>query len=169
MAVIADELRLAQALEWVQQNPRNSVNQAAIRFNIPRTTLRRRAAGGRNRLQSHVAHQLLLEAEESELAEAVLAHADRGFPVRIQQLKSWALAIVRTRRPEVKTIGVHWPARFLHRNPRVTIRWRQNMDSLRMKAASPESLTAFYETVHYCFHFVDHRLNGSVKRCGRSI
>ena len=147
-----NEEKIVQALDWHFQNPKeNTIRQAAIRFRVTRSTLQNRANGGKSRQEAHQDQQLLFPAEEEELTKAVLAHADRGFPVRIPDLERWALEIVQRRDPNIKAIGEKWYERFFKRHPDIQTRWRQNMDRTRVAAADPESLAAFYNLV--CFPF----------------
>src|ERR1700761_797352 len=110
----ADESKILQALEWHRENPtKNSLQQASLRYGVPRTTLQYRAKGLRkSRNEAHIDNMLLLPAEEEELAQAVLAHADRGFPVRICELERWALQILQTRCPHIMSIGANWHLQF---------------------------------------------------------
>lgn len=147
------EAKLAEALRWRALDPnKNSFRQAAIKFGVPLTTLQRRHKGGKTRVEANVAAQLLLPAEERVLADAILAHADLGFPVRICQLRRWAFEILRARIPKATAVGKKWHERFLLRYPDIRVRWRQTMDRVRVKAADPESITAFFTLVSHCLY-----------------
>ena len=125
-----DEGRISDALTWYHQNPsERSIREAAERFGIKRSTLQNRANGTRKpRKEAHQDQQLLLPAEEEELANTVLAHADRGFPVRIPDIRRWDLEIARCCDLNITSVGEKWHERFLKRQPEIQMRWRQNMD-----------------------------------------
>jgi hypothetical protein len=90
-----DENAIQAALEWHKENPRkNSLRQAAIQFNVKRSTLRDRSNNQPTRKEVDQAKQVLLPAEEDTLEDAALAHCDFGFPVRRRQVRSWGLQIV---------------------------------------------------------------------------
>jgi hypothetical protein len=158
MGVVSDEPQILKALDWFRSAPPNlkpprTLRDAARKFNVSKSTLARRNAGGKSRNEAREAQFLLLPSEERVLEEAVLGHADRGFPVRIWQLERWALAIVQSRKPSITKLGCHWYKRFLERHPEVRLRWRQTMDRVRIKAADPASIEAFYELV--CHLYID--------------
>lgn len=142
------EAKISAAIQWHSQNPtKNTIRQSAQRYNIPNSTLHRRLNGGRTFRESREATLLLSPAEENILADAVLAHADRGFPVRVRQLKAWATQILSMRDPTETKVGSNWHSRFLRRFPDINIRLRQTMDRVRVKAADPASIAEFYELV----------------------
>lgn len=143
-----DEIAMAAAIAWYKENPRkNSMHQAAKRYGVKRSTLNDRVNGKKSRLRRAQESLLLYPAEELALVEAILGHCDRGFPVRIPQLRSWAFQILRRRLPHARSLGLNWQTRFLHRHPEIHTRWRQNMDRVRVTAANEESLAAFYDLV----------------------
>lgn len=147
------EQRIQQAIDWHSLDPKNTVRQAALRYNLPNTTLQRRLKGGKSRIEASVANLLLSPAEEKTLADAVLSHADRDFPVRIRQLRSWANQILCARDPKASSIGIEWPSRFLRRYPDIQVRLRQTMDRVRVKAADPASIAAFFDLVREICYF----------------
>src|ERR1700761_2100829 len=146
------EDRIVRALAWCREDAdRRSISAASQKFDIPKSTLLRRSRGGKTAREAKEPQLLLTPGEEQGLADAVLGHADRGFPVRIRELKRCAFSILHTRNPNAKVLGRHWPDRFLARHPDIQVRWRQTMDRVRVKAADPESIQAFYELVHQIF------------------
>ena len=143
-----DELAIAAAINWHKEKPLvNTIRQAAIRFGVKRSTLQDRINGRKSRLEVSQENLLLYLSKEEELVKAILAHCDCGFPVRIPQLPSWALQILHRCLPYAWRLGRCWANHFLRRHSQLYTRWHQNMDRVRIAAASQESLTAFYDLV----------------------
>lgn len=145
---LVDATAVEAALRWHQEDPKkNSIRQAAIRYGLKRSTLHDRLHGRKSRAEVAELTQKLYPAEEKLLLTAILAYFDLGFPVRVRQLKSWALYILQLRNPHARTLGKNWVSRFLKRHPEVGTRWRQTMDRVRVRAANPESIEAFSQKV----------------------
>ena len=145
---IVDAKSVEAALEWHRENPKkNTIRQAAVRYGLKRSTLHDRLHGRKSRAEVSQLKQKLYPAEEKLLVVAILAYFDLGFPVRVRQLKSWALCVLQLRNPHTRILGKNWVSRFLKRHPEIGTRWRQTMDRVRVRAANPESINAFSQKV----------------------
>lgn len=157
-----EESDIQLALEWHNLDPKkNTLRQAAKKFDVGRKKLINRRNGILPPHQAHSKQQVLFPAEEQVIAEWVLGLSDRGFPITIRALREHANAILEKRiGPDFQPIGTNWPSRFLSRFPEVDRKWRRSLDHIRAKAADPEVMSHYYSLVSLlairstCFNFV---------------
>lgn len=147
-----EESDIQLALEWHNSDPqKNTLRQAAKKFDVGRKKLINRRNGILPPRQAHNKQQVLFPAEEQVIADWALGLSDRGFPVTIRALREHANAILENRvGPDFQPIGANWASRFLSRFPEVDRKWRRTLDHIRAKAADPEVISHYYELVSLC-------------------
>ena len=138
-----EEIYLNEAVQTAAES--GKVREAARKFGVPRTTIRRRIKGGKTRAEAHASQQLLSPAEEQLLLEAGDRAVDAGFGWDVGLLRSHAEAICR--RKGVHPPGKRWPDNFLARHPDYKKVWAQGLDRQRLAAQHPDRIALFYNLV----------------------
>lgn len=134
------------ALKDYQNSTKPSMRASAEKFSIPWTTLRDRLNGAQNRRESHRQQQILTPYEEETIVKWCARMDDWGFPMRLGLVKEMAGYLVKKR--EIgRTLGKHWLARFLERNPELASKFTMRLDRQRAYADNPTILKDYFEQV----------------------
>lgn len=158
------ELRLECARIAVQasgtipgtENPVFSYRAAAAKFNVSKSTLKRRAEGGLTRLEAHVQQQILAPGQEDALAAWIKAQGRRGLPLTGALIEAKVFALVGI------TPGENWIYRFRKRHPDLKVslpflpipssltldlqaRWTVPLESNRGQALNRANVASFYD------------------------
>ena len=76
------EEKIQEAIKGIKEGTFPSIRRAALFFEIPESTLRRRYNGmKKTRIEGHVAQQLLTVEEEASVVRYCLLVDDLGFPL----------------------------------------------------------------------------------------
>jgi hypothetical protein len=123
---VLDE-NVKKALKALASHEFPSIRSAALHFNVPRETLRRRFHGGQTHGEAHEPAQHFSIGEEKALADLITRHSASGHPLTHLQVREIAEQI-RSRRVlginesgiqhiNYEPIGQQWVQRFLQRQP----------------------------------------------------
>ena len=128
---------MEQAIQEVGAG-RLSLQQAAVRFGVPKSSLSDRVSGRVASGCANVQRQLLTPEDENSLVEYCLYSASHGFPLTKPQVLAHALAIYNQRHPHApKTVlGQTWWINFRERHHhRLTARTPDIIDRGRASCA----------------------------------
>ena len=112
------EGRLILALQAYKQGQTNSLNAAAVLYNVSETTARRRIAGIQPKRGSYALNRLLTPVQEDSLKQWILSMDRRGMPPRIATVRQMA-GILATQCAGSATpvpVGLTWVPRFIKRH-----------------------------------------------------
>lgn len=141
-----DSANLKYAMQAVEEG--RSVRRAAEMYNIPKSTLHdhvrgRIAFGARSGPDPY-----LTVEEEEELTNFLVQVASIGYPRTKKQVLSLVENILASRKI-FKTVSNGWWERFVHRNPRLTLRSGIPLSLARASATDPEMLCRYYDTLEH--------------------
>jgi len=123
--------RLQRALKALGSvNNPISVGEAAEEYEVNKRTLYRRIAGTHeSRVISHQEQQRLTPAEESAIVKWCQEQDDRGFPPRLDMVRSMAIHLEEKRTGTIAaTLGQQWISRFLNRHPTLASKLSCNLE-----------------------------------------
>ena len=124
----------------------SSVARAANTYEIPRSTLSHRLHGRVAREDTRANSHKLTPTEEQVLVEWILDLDERGYPLRIRDLRSAAKLLVNQRDPAA-TIGRDWPTNFTNRRPEIKSKFNRKYDYARALCEDPEKIQAWFRLV----------------------
>src|SRR5450432_4398050 len=138
------EARLGLALEDLSKQAIPNPTATATRYNVDRTTLRRRFTGEQqDRAAAHAeSHQCLSKAQEETLIGYINSLTDRSLPPTSQIVHNIAEELVN------RTINKNWVSDFVKRHKdRLHSVYLRTIENNRVKADSIPSLESFYNLV----------------------
>jgi len=121
------EVRIRRALEE-QRLVGTSFYKLADKYGVSSSTLSDRQRGGLTHQQSHAHEQKLTPAMEKALQDWCKKLDDRGFPPRMDLLRTMADTLVQIHAeeeedPELAHLGQHWLSDFLNRHPSLSAKF----------------------------------------------
>ena len=120
----------------------------ARRFNVPRSTLRRRLHGLQNRATSRANSHKLTETEEETLRKWILDLDDRGAAPRPSTVREIANILLAARgNTPVETVGEKWVYNFVKRNPELSTRFSRRYNYERAKCEDPKIISEWFTLV----------------------
>lgn len=135
------EESLQRALQDVANG--KSINAAADKHGIPRSTLQAKVGGRSSVKEAHESQQKLSSVQERHLKNWVLIQADLGIPVTHQQVRDFA-GKVAMRNGYEDGVGKNWLDGFLSRHPDIKTMRGKRIDTDRFNHASTELIKAFF-------------------------
>lgn len=139
--------RLQSAINYARKHPEETFSAISRRFEVDRTTLRRRVQGTQQaRDIAHQHQQLFSPGEELSIVEWCEEMDRVGFPVTHDLITQMAQSIL-NKRPEHEhhTLGDRWSHRFLARNPQLESKFAYYQEKSRQYSSSNEiAQIAFY-------------------------
>jgi hypothetical protein len=128
---IEQEGRVLLAIQAIKNKEISSKREAARRFNVPETTLRRRLNGHIFRAESRANNHKLTKVDEESLKQWILSMDQRGAsprPAAVQEMANILLAAQGSDR-----VGQNWVSNFLRRTPELKSRFSRRYDYQRAK------------------------------------
>ena len=116
-----------------------STRQAAITFNVPRSTLQDRYNGRKTRHEGHAHEQNLTPAQEEVVVKWVKVLGQRGVPLTQATLRDCASEICG------KPIGETWPKRFIARHPDIRVKWTTSLEHSRAQGLNPIVVAEYFK------------------------
>jgi hypothetical protein len=135
----AKETKIQQACSALENKTHRSIRAAALAFNIPKSTLRRRYQGiSTARKQAHEKDRHLNQAQEDVLCEWIAHLAATAHPIS-----------KRTIRPKVQALcgkrpSNSWIRRFLKRHPDLCLGRPSGLDPKRAQAFNPATVKDYF-------------------------
>lgn len=111
-----------------------SIRKAAIIWNVPFETLRRRLHGAESRKKAQESLQRLSKDQEGHLCNWIITQAALGLPPSHSQLREFASRII-AQGGDNQPLGKHWIEGFLLRNPEISLSKGKRIDSERINGA----------------------------------
>ena len=128
MALEVDlEDRIQLAIQALQDGSVLSQRQAALLFDVPRTTLQARFNGRRPAKEAQQSQQRLSVQEEDSIKRCITVMTSWGWPVTIRYLKSLVIGLLQAKGGH-KPLGQHWYKNFLARHPDFKAVWSRSLD-----------------------------------------
>ncbi|KAL6172800.1 hypothetical protein ACJQWK_01946 [Exserohilum turcicum] len=143
------EGRVLLASRALQEKRVVSQRQAAMLYDAPRTTLRRRLRGTKPRLETASVNRKLSAVEEQSLVQWIIELDRRGFPPHIIDVRRMADALLAARGqdPPPQPIGRCWVSRFIQSQPELQTKWTRRFHSQRASCEDTIAITAWFKLV----------------------
>ena len=141
--------RLELAIRAIQTGQLTSVRKAAQLYDIPRTTLRDRLTGTKQRLLTDRTKRKLTETEEDTLLRWILTMDARGAPLRPTTVRNMADLLLANRDASKPppTVGINWVNKFIRRHDTLKTRFSRKYDYRRALCEDPSKIQEWFELV----------------------
>lgn len=146
------EARVQEALEAIPEGSKPNITRLAQEFHVPYQQLLNRYKGLNARKSNNYA---LTEPEEAAVHQYIQRLDALGTACRRPMLLRAANSVLRKRPGPQRTVGKHWPTRFVQRFPQYKIRQQKPLAAQRKNAYKPEEVLDWY-----------HRFDGVCKEIG---
>ena len=146
--LLEQEGRLLLAIKAINNGDIASIRDAASRFDVPRTTLRRRVQGQEFCLDTRAPGHMLTLSEESSLVKWILDLDSRGQAPRQIMVREMAdiLLAERVSQPPPK-VGKNWVTNFVRRHPDIRSRFSRRYNYKRAQNEDPEVIQEWFDKV----------------------
>lgn len=134
------------ALRALRNNRIPTIAQAACTYNVARRTLSDRLHGRVARVDTRANNHKLTLIEEQVLIEWILNLDERGYPLRIQDLREAATVLLQ-QRDATGTIGINWPTNFVKRRPEIKAKFNRKYDYARALSEDSDKIQAWFRLV----------------------
>jgi len=131
----SNEVDVLLTLSALNRGQIQSVKRAAALFNVPKTTLRRRAAGVNARRDCQPNSRKLTELKEEVIIGHILNLASRGFPPSLNYVRNMADRLLAAR--SAGQVGKLWLNNFVKRTARLTTYFSRPYDRQRALCENP--------------------------------
>ena len=116
------EGRILLAIQAIKNQEIASIQEVATRFNVPRTTLRRRLAGYTNRAETRANSYKLTEIEENLFKNGFSLWILAEQPLGLLLVREMANLLLAARGSTlVISVGENWVTKFVKRHPRAIV------------------------------------------------
>jgi hypothetical protein len=143
------EGRIELAIQAFKNGQFKSIRAAAIAYDVPEKTARRRARGIAAKRASRAPNRKLSPTEEISLQEWVLSMDKRGMPPRIATVRQMAnlLLAKRFKTTTPPTVGQHWVQNFINRDDELKSKYNRKYDYQRAKCENPTLIREWFKRV----------------------
>lgn len=133
----------------LQEKSVTSQRQAAMLYDAPQTTLRRRLRGTQPRSETVSINRKLSAIKEQSLVQWILELDRRGFPPHIIDVRRIADALLAARGedPPPPPVGKNWVSRFIQGQPELQTKWTRRLHSQRASYEDPAIIAAWFKLV----------------------
>ena len=138
-------LDLQLALFDVQSQRVQSINRAAIIYNVPQRTLSDRRAGKRSRRDCEPNSKRLNKLEEEAIIRRILEESARGFAPTKAEVRAMANKLLEERGSN--PIGKNWVDNFVKRTAELRTRWSRPYDHQRAACEDPVAIQRWFDLV----------------------
>jgi hypothetical protein len=136
---------LLLAIQAIELGQFSSIREAAKRYKVPNSTLRRRMNGTRSKSDWLSPTQRLTLGEEQVLVQKVFELDSRGLPIRVQTLQDFASAITQARGSG--PVGQKWSYNFIQRTPELVTRITRSLNYRRALSEDPKKIREWFDLV----------------------
>jgi hypothetical protein len=147
-AAIKREEAFHKAIQALKDGTFTSIAEAAVAFELPKSTLGHRLKGRQNRQKAHEGDQILSPAAERAVVKWILKLSDHGFPARLDRLWEMIEVVAVKERELLRAryeaegrrnivwdhIGKNWITQFLNRHTDLASKLAVRMDRQRVYA-----------------------------------
>jgi hypothetical protein len=143
---------VANALNTLVNGEYKSIHRAALVFQIPTSTLRRRFQNRKTRKESHVSQQILTPIEESTLENWIYRAAKLEAPITLKLVKILASDIQSERslnndENQSSPISDRWVDRFRTRHPRIKTCFSRTIDTAQSTALDFSTIKSYFNNL----------------------
>lgn len=151
------EGRIELAIQAFKSGKFKSIRAAAIAYDVPEKTTRRRASGITAKGKSPAPNRKLSTTEEISLREWALSMDKRGMPLRIATMRQMADLLIAKRykgttsstvKTTTPTVGQHWVQNFIKRDNDLQSKYNRKYDYQRAKCEDPRLIREWFKRVH---------------------
>lgn len=135
--------RMAKALHAVKEK-RMPIREAALRFDVPKSTLGDRVSGRVQHGAVSGPPKYLISYEEDELSRFLIKCANIGFPKTRQEVLVLVDNIIASKGISHKVTNGWWEA-FCHRHPEITLRTAAPLSKARCTATDPDIVNSYFD------------------------
>jgi len=139
------EGRVLLAIKAFQNREIPTITEAARRFEVPRTSLRNRINGHRNRSETRANNYKLTQLEEESLLQWTLSMDSRGSAPRPTMVAEMANILLAERCTQ--TVGVNWVFNYIKRYPALKTRFSRRYDYQRAQCEDPTVMRKWFDLV----------------------
>ena len=139
------ESDLQLALFDVQSQRVQSINRAAIIYNVPQRTLSDRRAGKRSRRDCEPNSKRLNKLEEEAIIRRILEESARGFAPTKAEVRAMANKLLEERGSN--PVGKNWVDNFVKRTAELRTRWSRPYDHQRAACEDPVAIQRWFDLV----------------------
>jgi hypothetical protein len=146
--LIEQEGRIELAIQAYNNKEITSIREAARRFSIPFSSLRRRLNGVQPRANSRANSLKLTAIEEESLQKWILSMDSRGSAPRPSMVREMAdLLLAHRGTTPVLTVGENWVTNFVKRHPDLSSRFSRRYNYERAKCEDPKIIGEWFNLV----------------------
>ena len=138
------EERIQAAIAALKSKAVPSVRKAALKFNVPRSTLQDRLAGVQPIKISKQSMQRLTPEEEDAIVRTIQQLSLWGWPLTIEGLKALATQLL-LQKGDNDPLGHCWYSNFLTRHSDLKTLWSRTLDQSRKDATNYETARKWFE------------------------
>jgi hypothetical protein len=143
------EGRLLLALQDYHRSTFPSIRAAAAAYDVPESTLRRRAKGILSRAETRSKSCKLTTTEEELLLNRVLQQATEGQSLQQAHVRETANIILKSRQLESpQEVGQKWNRNFVNRHPQLKTVYNRKYDYQRAECEDADLIRAWFQLVH---------------------
>jgi hypothetical protein len=122
-----------------------SIRQAALVYQVPNSTLRRRMNRTRSKRDSDTGKQRLTLSEEDVLVRKVLELDLQGIPVRLDKLRDFVSSITQAR--GALPVGSKWAYNFIKRTLLLRTRTTRSLNYRRAQSEDPKLIREWFNVI----------------------
>ena len=126
------DLAVSHALDATGNGVFKNLNQASLGSVVPTSSLYHRSYGRPTRSEAHSSQQRLHDDQEKELESWVQHLARCRRPATLHQLRNWGTYILQRSDPGATRLGYRWSVKFRQRHPHLALRYKKNVDTVRV-------------------------------------
>ena len=142
------EGRILLAIQAIKNQEIASIRQAALYYNVPKSTLYTRLHGTTNRSETRANSHKLTEIEEESLQKWILSMDSRGAPPRPSSVREMADLLLAARgSTPVISVGENWVTNFVKRHLILSSRFSKGYNYARAKCEDPEIICEWFSLV----------------------
>jgi len=139
------EGRILLAVQAIKRGQIQSMNAAAITYDIPYATLYRRINGIPSRRDSTPNGRRLSSEEESAIIQYIFELDSRGFSPRPSEVRDMADLLLAER--QESPIGKNWASNFINRRPEIRAKINRRYDYKRALCEDPQIIGGWFKLV----------------------
>lgn len=148
MADDSKESRIQLALDAYKRGHFKTQKAAALAFDVPQRTLRRRINGTASRSQKAANCRKLSNTEESTLSSWILDMDKRGLPLQLSTIHYLAQLLFSAHFPSKPTfIGENWVNHYIQHHKELKSKYTQKYDYQRAKCEDPKLIQNWFTRV----------------------
>jgi hypothetical protein len=142
------EGRIELAIQAFKKGQFRSLQAAALTYDAPITTVRRRARGIRSRRDSQSSNRKLSSTEEETLIQWILSMDQRGMLPTTTSVRRLAdLLAQRSESAAPQTVGQNWVRDFVNRHDEIKSKYNHKYDYQRAKCEDPVIIQEWFRRV----------------------